>query len=264
MKAWLRDLWSAALLRSEVFARLSARSDAFLRGFLVVVVVALIAGLPALVTDMVKGTRADEAADFVVDRSGLRESLQQALPMLDGLGLSAADREQILEQIMQNLDLGLRIGAETAALPTLLPEPIGAVFNAVGGWLSRPFADGGFPLAAAALGTWLGYGVWVMLAAKLLGGRGALHSFFGATALFAIPHVLGIFGRVPVVGPILGFVAFAWGIAIYVKATSVSQQFSVARSLLAVAAPLLLIIAVTALLAPMVLSLFALLLVAAG
>lgn len=258
MKAWLRDLWAAARLRSEVFAGLSARADAFLRGFLVIVAVALIAGLPALVGDLLGGMGAEEAADALAVRSSVRQAAERVLPALEGLGLSPVEREEMLAQITQGLDLGLYIGAETAALPTPLPEPSGAIFRAAGGWLSRPFADSGFPLAAAALGTWLGYGVWVMLFARLLGGSSTLHGFFGATALFALPHLLGIFGRVPVLGALLTVVAFAWGIAIYVKATSVSHQLSTARALLAVAAPVLIIMALIALLAPMVLSLLAL------
>ncbi len=69
--------------------------------------------------------------------------------------------------------------------------------SAIGHWLSRPFASSPLPLAAATLSTWLGYGMWVMLAAKLLGGRGTLHGFFGATAFFAVPHVLDIFAACP-------------------------------------------------------------------
>lgn len=262
MKAWLRDLWAAARLRSEVFANLSARPDAFLRGFLLIVAIALIAGLPALVLDVAGGMQPEEQADALAARSSVREATERVMPLLERMGLPPGERDQMLAQITQGFDLGLYIGAETAALPTALPEPFGAVFRAAGGWLSQPFADSGFPLAAAVLGTWLGYGVWVMLCARLLGGRGTLHGFFGATALFALPHVLGVFGRVPVVGAILGFVAFVWGVAIYVKATSVSHQLPIARALMAVAAPVLVIMALIALLAPMVLSLIALFLVA--
>ena len=57
---------------------------------------------------------------------------------------------------------------------------------------------GGFPLAAVALGTWLGYGIWVMLFAKLLGGRSTLAGFFSTTALYAVPHLLSFFAFIPV------------------------------------------------------------------
>ena len=78
-----------------------------------------------------------------------------------------------------------------------------------------------------------------MLAAKLMGGRGGLAGFFGATALFAVPHVLDLFRWVPYVGSALGFVAFIWGAVVYVKATAVSHRFSAGQALLAVLLPLL-------------------------
>lgn len=252
MKAWLRDLWAAARLRTDVFAGLSARPDAFLRGFVVIVAVALVAGAPAFVLDLVGGLRVTEAADLVAARSEVLAALESVMPVLEDMGLPAAERDELLAQITQGLDFGLRIGAETAALPTVLPQPLGAIFRAFGGWLARPFADSGFPLATAVLGTWLGYGVWVMLFAKLLGGSGTLHGFFGATALFALPHLLGVFARVPVLGAILGILAFVWGVAIYVKATAVSHGLSVERALLATVAPLLSLILLIALLLPLV------------
>ncbi len=258
MKAWLRDVWGAAQLRTSVFSALAARSDAFLQGFLVIVAVALVAGLPAFVLDLAGNARTKEAADAGAARAEVRQALEAAAPALESLGVGAEKRQQIAEAF----DLGLTIGTEVSALPTRLPAPVGAAFQAVGGWLSRPFADGAFPLAAAALGTWLGYGVWVMLFAKLLGGRGALHGFFGSTALFAVPHVLDVFGRVPVLGVLLGVVAFVWGIAIYVKATAVSHALSFERAFLAVALPLLILLLVIALLAPVLAGAIAVLLAA--
>lgn len=249
MKAWLRDLWDAARLRTNVFSGLAARSDAFLHGFLVIVAVALVAGLPAFVLDLAHGGGATEVADAAAARADVRQALETAAPVLERLGMGTEARAQIV----QGFDLGLTIGTEVTALPTRLPKPFGAIFRAVGGWLSRPFADrGGFPLAVAALGTWLGYGIWVMLFAKLLGGRGALHGFFGSTALFAVPHLLGVFGRVPVLGAVLGVVAFVWGVVIYVKATAVSHALSFERALLAVALPLMILLLLIILLLPLV------------
>jgi hypothetical protein len=85
------------------------------------------------------------------------------------------------------------------------------------------------------LGAWLGYGIWVMLFAKLLGGRASLASFFGATAIFVVPHLLLILRWVPILGGLLAFIAFVWGLALYVKATAVSHGLTLDRALLAVA-----------------------------
>ena len=88
--------------------------------------------------------------------------------------------------------------AEIQRLPDRTAAAAGAGLQGIGAWLSLPFASSPLPAGRRRAGTWLGYGIWVMLAAKLLGGRGTLHGFFGATGFFAVPHVLDILRRVPV------------------------------------------------------------------
>ncbi len=262
MKAWLCDLRDVALLRSEAFARLSRRPDAFLLGFLAVVLVALIIGLPALVADLSSARRPAEPADMTAALGQMRQALRSAVPALDALGVPAAARDQALEAAARSFELGFRLGSEIAALPTPLPRPLGVFFRAVGDWASRPFGDSRFPLAVVGLGTWLGYGLWVMLFAKLSGGRGTLRGFFGATGFFALPHLLHLFDRVPVAGGILGAIAFVWGLLIYVRATAVSHELPVERAVLVVALPLIVAGVLAALLLPVVVGLIVLLAVA--
>ena len=157
-------------------------------------------------------------------------------------------REQILAQVRQAFQTGAEIAAGMISLPTILPYPIPTFLQAIGGWLSIPFQRPGFPLAAASLATWLGYGIWVMLAAKLLGGRGSLSGFLGATSLFAVPHILNIFGPAPILGGIMGLIAYIWGLLIYIKGTAVSHEMAVGRALLAVVLPLLVLLVVLLLL----------------
>ena len=52
MGAWIRTLWDAALFRTEAYERLRDRRDAFMQGFFVIVVVALLVGLPGFVTQL--------------------------------------------------------------------------------------------------------------------------------------------------------------------------------------------------------------------
>lgn len=241
MKAWLRSLWNSALLRTSTFEDLCDRQDAAWRGFLVIVAVALLAGLPGFIVELVHGLNTQPVTTEIGDASArFRAGLEAAEPVLVQLGLPAAARDSFLQLAQASFDAGVQVSAAVENLPTPLPRPVGRVFQALGRWLSHPWANSGFPLGVATLGTWLGYGIWVMLAARLLGGRGTLAGFFGATALFAVPHVLGVFGRVPFLGPVVGFVAFVWGAAVYIKATVVSQQLSFERGLLAVLLPLLL------------------------
>ena len=245
MAGWMRDMVDVALFWTAAYRQLAQRRDAFWRGFLVIVAIALLAGLPSLVTGLAQGVLAAEPAS---ETAAARQAFEQGMASLTGalnlFDISDADRAEMLVRAEEGFDLALRISGKVADLPTALPRPVGRLLAQVGGWLSQPFADGGFPLAAAALGTWLGYGVWVMLAAKWLGGRGGLVGFFGTTAMFAVPHVLDIFAWVPYVGSLLAFVATIWGLAIYVKATAISHQISGGRALLAVALPLLVAIGV--------------------
>jgi hypothetical protein len=248
MAEWIRALWGALLFKTEAFTGLRNRRDAFLQGLLVILVVSLLVGLPILVTDTVKGLRPAAPADEVADaRAGFERFLQGIEPYMQSMPVD--QREAIRSVIQQSFQVGMEIGSQIVSLPTFLPRPVGRVLQAAGGWTSRPFGGATFPLAAATVGTWLGYGIWVMLAARLLGGRGGLAGFFGTTALFAVPHVLNVFNMAPYVGGVLGFIAFAWGAAIYVKATAVSHELSIERALLAVLLPVLVAFAIAILVA---------------
>ena len=59
------------------------------------------------------------------------------------------------------------------------------------------------------------------------------------TALYALPHAFDILGFVPCLGPLLGLSATIWGIAIYVKAVAVANEFSVGKAILATVLPAL-------------------------
>ena len=231
-------MWDAVIFRTEAYQRLSDRRDAFMQGFVVIVIVALLAGLPGFVTQFVKGLR-PAATEISDTQAGFRQAMDMITPYLAQAGVPAEMQAQILQQAQQGMEMGLKMATQIQDLPTALPRPVGTTLEAVGAWASWPFSSASFPLGTAVLATWLGYGIWVMLAAKLIGGRGGLTGFFGATALFAVPHVLDIFRWVPWVGSALGFIAFVWGAAVYVKATAVSQHFSAGRALLAVLLPLL-------------------------
>jgi hypothetical protein len=247
MKSWLADILDALRLRGAALAAVAERPDAFMRGLLVVVAAALIAGLPALVSGIANGFRpvAVEPVEIAPQVAGAFDMMR---PWLRSSGLPDAVIDQIVETAQGNTLMAGQIATEIQQLPTALPRPVAQAFKSAGAWLSRPFAASPFPLATASLATWLGYGIFVMLFAKLLGGRGALHGFFGATGFYAAPHVLAIFLPVPVLGPILSFVGFAWGLVIYCVATAVSHRLSAGRALVAVFAPLIALLTLIALL----------------
>lgn len=247
MKAWLRDILDAFLLRSAAFARVAERPDAFLRGLLVILAVALIAGLPQLVGDVIRGFQPPAVLEPTEFRDDLTRSLADMRPWLQASGLPEEMVDRILTQVGDNVLLGGSIAVQVQQADTTFPRPLAEGLRAIGEWLSLPFASSGFPLAAATLATWLGYGIWVMLAAKLLGGTGTLHGFFGATAFFAVPHVLKILSPIPVLGGIVSVVALVWGLVIYIVATAVSHRLTAGRALLAVFLPILVLLALVAL-----------------
>jgi hypothetical protein len=238
MSEWIRTLWNGALFRGPAFSGLNERRDAFWQGLLIVLVIGLLVGLPGLIGAVVAGLQPN-AIEAEMDKamSEIDQVVQQIRPFLGNMPSGALD--EIVGQIKENMRFGFDIARKIEAMPTILPKPVDRVFQAIGEWASKPFAGSGLPLGAAALGTWLGYGIWVMLFAKLLGGRSTLAGFFGVTALYAVPHTLTFFAFVPVLGGILGFLAYFWGLAIYVKGTAVSHQLSIARALLAVLLPAL-------------------------
>jgi hypothetical protein len=71
------------------------------------------------------------------------------------------------------------------------------------------------------LGGFLAYAIWVMLAAKLLGGTGRLQEFLGTTALSGLPYLLLVLEKVPCLGGLLGLVAWVWSTLIWIAATAV-------------------------------------------
>ena len=213
-----------------------------------ILAVALLTGLPAFVSDVIDGfspAAVFEPSEFL---ENLAEPLARFRPWLQSAGVPQTMLDQILSQIEDNAVLAGSIAAQVQQADTAFPRPLAQGFMALGEWLSQPFANSPWPLATATLGTWLGYGVWVMLVAKLLGGRSTLHGFFGATAFFAAPHALAIFAGVPVLGSVLGVVAWIWGLIIYVVATAASHRLSPGRALLAVFLPVVALLTVLALL----------------
>jgi hypothetical protein len=244
MKEWLIDVWAAARLRTDVIAALARKPDAFLHGTIIIIVVALLIGIPGFVHELSQVSRAGQVTEPAETRTALRDALEAVRPTVEELGIPAGIWTTIEDQIVANFGLGSQIGQQIEQLPTALPRPVGRFLRTLGHWLSTPFTATGLPLAVVGLAGWLGYGIWVMLAAKLLGGRATLHGFFGATALYAVPHVLDAFRWLPFIGGLLGFIALLWGAVVYIKATQVSHEFTFERALLAVLLPVIVLIGV--------------------
>jgi hypothetical protein len=225
----------ALLFKHETYVQHTARADALKRGLTLLVVVTLLAGVISLVVNVVNAMRpTDVEADIQEFEQSLQTFFDNAEPFLD----LPPDFKKGFGQGLKAVRPGIEIGARIAELPTPLPRPVGVLLSNLGAFLSLPFSR---------LAGWVGYGIWVMLAAKLLGGRATAAQTLGATALYAVPHVLDILGPVPCLGGLLGVVATVWGIAIYVKALAVANEFTIGRAIVATLLPALVIIVLSGL-----------------
>jgi hypothetical protein len=230
MKEMLRLALDAALFRHEAYAQHVVRSDVLKRGLLLLVLVSLLAGVVSFLIGLVGDLRpisplpSDQEVDGII-----RELLASLDPLRQFVDLPFAPDDEVLGYMRP----AIRMGLEIAALPTPLPRPVGSILTNLGAFLSLPFGR---------LAGWIAYGVWVLLAAKLLGGRATVAQMLGTTALYAVPHVLDILQFVPCLGGVIGLATTVWGIAIYVKGLSVANEFSVGRAVLATLLPALVLL----------------------
>lgn len=229
MKEILALLRGALLLDQPTYERLRDSKNAMRTGVILLLVAFLIAGSLQFAVDLVDNLRpftADEAADV---QQEIRDSMDQWLQFMPQDEFS----QQFMDQFLQNLNAGLAMGVDIDSLATPLPRGISRFLETLGGWLSQPLGR---------LAAFLAYGIWVLLFAKLLGGNGGVDRFFGVTALYSVPNLLGFFAPITCIGPLLGFVGMVWGWVVYVKAVQVTQRFDVGKAILATILPALIVI----------------------
>ncbi|HSJ55504.1 MAG TPA: YIP1 family protein [Anaerolineae bacterium] len=225
MRSLLSTLWGTLILNDAAYREWRERPNVFLRGIVLILVVSLIAGLVGFGIRLVSEVRPADPDEI---REGIRESLEMQEQFNPGLQNPEARR--IMEDVMDTM---VPMIVDIANIRPPLPQGVAGFFSALGSWLSG---------ALAAIGGWLFYGALVLVAANLLGGSAKLRDFYGTVAVYAIPGLLGLLGPIPCVGGILVFIGTIWGIVMYVKATSVSTGLDIGRSVVAVLAPLVILL----------------------
>ena len=155
MATWMRTLWNGLLFRDEAFTGLRERRDAFLQGFLIIVIIALVIGLPTLIGDLAKGLRPN-AIEAELDQamSEMDQMIEQMQPFLGNM--PSGELDAIMAQVKENMRFGFNIATQVESLPTFLPKPINTFFEQVGKWVSQPFTAGGFPLGRGGPGHLVG------------------------------------------------------------------------------------------------------------
>lgn len=202
---WLHVVRDIFLLKTPVFVYFRDSKNGFRSAILLLIVVTLIANSLVFITGAVRNPAAE--LESVLD--GIRQSIE----MSSQFGQEVPT--ELYDFIMRQIESGFDLARNIMALPTALPQPIPRILEALGAWLSTPFAR---------LGAWLTYSLWVLLFARLfLGGIGGLRGFLAATALFSVPNLLSVLLPLPCVGPLLGLIGTFWGWAVYTKGTAVAQ-----------------------------------------
>lgn len=130
----------------------------------------------------------------------------------------------------RNLSSWLELQNDLDAAPRPLGRPAGLALAGLQRAVAAPYRR---------LALWFPYTLIVFALAKALGGRAGLAEMLGATALSAVPHLLDLLRPLPWLGPIAALAGAAWGAAIYVRATAVSNGLGTAQALLAAALPAL-------------------------
>ena len=229
-------------------AHLASR-DALKRGLLLMVIVALLAGLFPFFSAVASSFR---RVDMNALESTVEKQIEQSLQFSP-----AWQNPEFQRTFREYFQMGFAIARDITQLKpnvSFLPPWLDRLLRAFGEWLSLPFAW---------LGAWAWYALWVTLFAKLLGGRATLERMLAATSLFVVPHLLdlvggllSLFNNIAVAGAcfgllntVIGFVAWAWGIAVYVKATAAANEFSLSKAALATILPVLLVVLLAMLLA---------------
>ncbi|HIC94957.1 MAG TPA: hypothetical protein EYP09_12045 [Anaerolineae bacterium] len=231
----------ALILDTSTLVRLKNAGDVFRKGLTILVAVSLLVGLVGFAVDVASELRAPSLAEQRREaQRGFAEAFKYLPPeMVD---------PKSMRMIREYFEAGLDIGFGIAALSTRLPKPVGGILKALGGFVSAPFRR---------LSGWMLYTLLVLLAAKLLGGRATVQQMLGCTAFYVLPYLLNIPGAllrlIPCMGPpiasLLGLVAFAWGLVIYVKATAVANELTIGKAIFAVILPVLALIVLVVLVA---------------
>jgi hypothetical protein len=208
----LNAVRGALTLNIPSLVRFRDRADVFRTGILILALVALVTGVVSFAVDFVGGLLASPETEFDRIQQEMEQRFQAMPP-----GAS----EQFQREFLRNFESGVDIGRRVAALPTRLPRPAAQFFQALAGWAGRPLGM---------LGGFMAYAIWVMLAAKLLGGTGRLQEFLGTAALSGLPYLLLILEKVPCLGSLLGFVAWIWSTLIWIAATAVVHGWATPAS----------------------------------
>ncbi len=176
------------------------------QGIGLIVVMALVAGLLALLVNWAVASR----YGVVLPLANVTRAIEaNATP--DTLNYATAEALRDIN----GLEEGVATGWAT-------------LFSALGNWVEWPLNW---------LMIWLGFGALVLLVANLLGAGTRLQPFYAATSYAAVPLILLLLWPLPVIGAFAAVIAVLWSGAVYTQATKLVTGLDGKRALVAVLLP---------------------------
>lgn len=215
----MMDTFNGALTLNQTMMRgLREAPDVVRRGLLVVLLVGLLVGAVEGIQLILNTGDPQRAVNLF---SQQYEAFEQQL----GLSANTPELRDLLRLLDENQAGVERLVADVAGLPTALPRPLSVGLQALGLMAGRPLSYlSGLLLAV----------IFTHIAARQLGGQGSIQQMLGLGALSAAPRALDALGFIPGLGGALGLIAFFWGLAILIIATSIAHKLDSGRAALAV------------------------------
>jgi hypothetical protein len=248
MGTMINTLFRTILLDDGAYQEWRERPNLFARGIVLILVISLLVTLVTFVTNVADLVR--PAASVVTD---IEEGFDEASRVMEEIflnmpGFATMDPEarqgieMALDAYRESMPLYKNMVADIVQIKAPLPRGIGGFLQALGMWLTG---------ALSSIAGWMVYGAMVLVAVNLLGGSAKLPDFLGMVSLYAVPTLLGVlgallalFGGIPVLGWLLGAVAFLlglaatiWAVVVYIKAVAVATGLDAGRAILAAVAP---------------------------
>ncbi|GAB4428488.1 MAG: Yip1 family protein [Chloroflexi bacterium OHK40] len=222
------ELFNAALtVNQATMRRLRDAPDVVLRGLTIVLFVGLLVGAVNGASAAISTSTPERTVDQV------RAVVDQQVESLV-LGPNAEEVQPIVRFINENEESFYALLTDLLSLPTPLPRPVMLFFQWLASVVSTPLSYLSGMLLAVTV---------AHVAARQLGGQGSIQQMVGLGALSVAPHALDALAFIPVLGPTLGFIAWAWGLVILVVATMIVHRLDSMRATMAVLLyPLLLIL----------------------
>lgn len=219
VRNWLptpQQMSDAAQLRDEAYTGITMR-----QALGMIALLGLIAGIIPFINNWIFAARVGAALPLArAAQTGVE--LDQRLPDFV-IGLPGFLNPALVSDLSQTL----------AGLGQPLAGWLAAGLSSLGAWLNWPLAW---------LTCWVVYGALVMVVNKALGATVTLQRFYAATGYAAVPLLLTGLSPIPCLGPLLALVGVLWAALVYVKANQAIASFTLARAVLGVLLPLLLLI----------------------